>query len=75
MTGQPRTRLERVRASVGIASLALQQIEDADHRTEALPGRDGAVPRQPPFLQGGTVPLPSRPSSPSPARAHTAGRI
>ncbi|MCM3302271.1 hypothetical protein [Streptomyces pseudogriseolus] len=28
MTGQPRTRLERVRASVGIASLALQQIED-----------------------------------------------
>ncbi|MFB6945567.1 hypothetical protein ACFWGL_36560 [Streptomyces sp. NPDC060286] len=28
MTGRPRTRLERVRASVGIASLALQQIED-----------------------------------------------
>lgn len=28
MTGRPRTRLERVRASVGIASLALQHIED-----------------------------------------------
>ncbi|MEU6444786.1 hypothetical protein [Streptomyces sp. NPDC047046] len=28
MTGRHRTRLERVRASVGIASLALQQIED-----------------------------------------------
>lgn len=28
MTGRTRTRLERVRASVGIASLALQQIED-----------------------------------------------
>ncbi|MEU6285026.1 hypothetical protein [Streptomyces sp. NPDC047028] len=28
MTGRPRTRLERVRASVGIAQLALQQIED-----------------------------------------------
>ncbi|XVV39751.1 hypothetical protein ACQPXT_40805 (plasmid) [Streptomyces sp. CA-100214] len=28
MTGQPRTRLERVRAAAGIASLALQQIED-----------------------------------------------
>ncbi|WP_185832233.1 hypothetical protein [Streptomyces sp. WAC 04229] len=28
MTGQRRTRLERVRAAAGIASLALQQIED-----------------------------------------------
>ncbi|MET9388205.1 hypothetical protein ABZY09_46370 [Streptomyces sp. NPDC002928] len=28
MTTRPRTRLERVRASVGIASLALQQIQD-----------------------------------------------
>ncbi|MFE6526075.1 hypothetical protein [Streptomyces sp. NPDC057794] len=28
MTGHSRTRLERVRASVGIASLALQQIQD-----------------------------------------------
>ncbi|WP_327372374.1 hypothetical protein [Streptomyces sp. NBC_01217] len=28
MTGRPRTRLERIRVSVGIASLALQQIED-----------------------------------------------
>jgi hypothetical protein len=28
VTGRTRTRLERVRASVGIASLALQQIED-----------------------------------------------
>ncbi|CAG6393601.1 hypothetical protein NMG29_34240 [Streptomyces cocklensis] len=28
MTGRSRTRLERVRASAGIASLALQQIED-----------------------------------------------
>jgi hypothetical protein len=28
VTGRPRTRLERVRASVGIASLALHQIED-----------------------------------------------
>ncbi|WP_018569240.1 hypothetical protein [Streptomyces sp. PsTaAH-124] len=32
MTGQPRTRIERVRAAAGIASLALQQIE---------PDRDG----------------------------------
>ncbi|WP_217144809.1 hypothetical protein [Streptomyces sp. AC627_RSS907] len=29
MTGQPRTRLERIRASVGIASLALQQIDES----------------------------------------------
>ncbi|MBL3805044.1 hypothetical protein ACWGSE_24180 [Streptomyces diastaticus] len=28
MTGRTRTRLDRVRASVGIAQLALQQIED-----------------------------------------------
>ncbi|MGW5353415.1 hypothetical protein ACWERV_23250 [Streptomyces sp. NPDC004031] len=28
MTGRSRTRLDRVRASVGIASLALQQLED-----------------------------------------------
>lgn len=28
MTGRPRTRLDRARASVGIAKLALQQIED-----------------------------------------------
>ncbi|HWU05627.1 MAG TPA: hypothetical protein VN520_04375 [Streptomyces sp.] len=28
MTGRPRTRLDRVRASVGIAQLALQQIQD-----------------------------------------------
>ncbi|MGW7260788.1 hypothetical protein [Streptomyces sp. NPDC054834] len=28
MTGTPRTRLDRVRASVGIAALALQQIQD-----------------------------------------------
>jgi hypothetical protein len=28
MTGHARTRIERVRASAGIASLALQQIED-----------------------------------------------
>ncbi|MER5950182.1 hypothetical protein ABT127_29430 [Streptomyces sp. NPDC001904] len=28
MTGQSRTRLERVRAAAGIAALALQQIED-----------------------------------------------
>ncbi|WP_405623673.1 hypothetical protein [Streptomyces sp. NBC_00076] len=28
MTARPRTRLNRVRASAGIAKLALQQIED-----------------------------------------------
>ncbi|MCZ9336578.1 hypothetical protein NGM37_02165, partial [Streptomyces sp. TRM76130] len=28
MTSRPRTRLDRVRASLGIAQLALQQIED-----------------------------------------------
>ncbi|MFJ9634758.1 hypothetical protein ACIRU8_44425 [Streptomyces sp. NPDC101175] len=42
MTGRPHTRLDRVRASVGIAQLALQQIED-DLSTDDVDGPELAA--------------------------------
>ncbi|MEU2873013.1 hypothetical protein ABZ769_28080 [Streptomyces olivoreticuli] len=42
MTGRPRTRLDRVRTSAGIAQLALQQIEDDLTGEDELTGEVGA---------------------------------
>ncbi|MFE7854423.1 hypothetical protein [Streptomyces sp. NPDC057403] len=46
MTGHSRTRLERVRASVGIAQLALQQIEDDLSADDVDPAELAAILRE-----------------------------
>jgi hypothetical protein len=46
MTGRSRTRLDRVRASLGIAQLALQQIEDDLNSDDVDAPELAAIPRE-----------------------------